>query len=184
VAVVRPLPTEIRQLIAGMVIHDRDSIFSSELEELQTSFGLQVLRTPVRGPKANAYCDRLVGTGRRECLDFMNPMSEGQVPRILRPWVEHHNKDDHTPAWVLECLRTALPAYCQLHGHTGTSYPLIVRFERGIFCMVCITNLLGKTGPHNARRRFCGAQLPIANPRVPAYGGRHQHFIFVREKFE
>ena len=75
------------------LIHDRDSIFSSELdEELQTSFGLRVLRTPVRAPKANAYCERLVGTVRRECLDFRIPMSEGHLRRTLRPWVEHYNK--------------------------------------------------------------------------------------------
>jgi transposase InsO family protein len=52
--------------------HDRDSIFSSELDtELECTFGVRVLRTPVRAPQANAYCERLVGTVRRECLDFM-----------------------------------------------------------------------------------------------------------------
>ena len=60
-------------------------------------------------------------------------------------------KDAHTPAWVLECLRRALPDNCQLHGRTGTSYHLIVRFERKIFCVVCITNIHGKTVLHNAR---------------------------------
>jgi len=50
------------------LIHDRDAIFSSELdEELKRSFGLTVLRTPARAPKANAFCERLVGTVRREC---------------------------------------------------------------------------------------------------------------------
>src|ERR1700704_1152159 len=39
-----------------------------------------------------AYCERLVGTVRRECLDFMIPMSEGHLRRILQPWVEHYNK--------------------------------------------------------------------------------------------
>src|ERR1700724_4839791 len=54
------------------LIHDRDSIFSSGLEEeLLSSFGLRVLRTPVRAPKANAYCERLGGTRSEECLDFM-----------------------------------------------------------------------------------------------------------------
>jgi len=51
------------------LIHDRDAIFSSEVdEELERSFGLTVLRTPARAPKANAFCERLVGTVRRECL--------------------------------------------------------------------------------------------------------------------
>jgi len=59
------------------LIHDRDSIFSPDLDEgLKGSFGLRILRTPVRAPKANAYCERLIGTVRRECLDFMIPLNE------------------------------------------------------------------------------------------------------------
>jgi putative transposase len=38
------------------LIHDRDSIFSTELDQHLQSFGLKVLRTPVRAPQANAYC--------------------------------------------------------------------------------------------------------------------------------
>jgi putative transposase len=75
------------------LIHDRDSIFSAELdEEIKSSFGVQVLRTPVRAPKANAYCERLVGTVRRECLDFMIPLNERHLRSVLRPWVAHYNK--------------------------------------------------------------------------------------------
>jgi putative transposase len=75
------------------LIHDRDSIFSRGLDaELKGSFGLKVLRTPVRAPKANAYCERLVGTVRRECLDFMIPLNERHLRMILRSWVAHYNK--------------------------------------------------------------------------------------------
>jgi hypothetical protein len=51
------------------LIHDRDSIFSAEVDDDLGAFGLKVLRTPVQAPKANAYCERLMGTIRRECLD-------------------------------------------------------------------------------------------------------------------
>jgi hypothetical protein len=44
--------------------HDRDSIFSGEVDDDLRAFGLKVLRTPVRVPKANAYCQRLMGTIR------------------------------------------------------------------------------------------------------------------------
>jgi putative transposase len=75
------------------LIHDRDSIFSPELdEELNGSFGLRVLRTPVRAPKANAYCERLIGTVRRECLDFMIPLNERHLQMTLGSWVTHYNK--------------------------------------------------------------------------------------------
>ena len=36
-----------------------------KLTHLQV-FWLKILRTPVQAPKANAYCDRLMGTTRRE----------------------------------------------------------------------------------------------------------------------
>ncbi len=87
---------QFREAIPGdhpyrFLIHDRDSIFSAELDESLTSFGLKVLRTPVRAPKANAYCERLVGTIRRECLDFVIPFGEKHLRRILREWVSHYN---------------------------------------------------------------------------------------------
>jgi len=75
------------------LIHDRDAIFSSELdEELKRSFGLRVLRTPARAPKANAFCERLVGTVRRECLDFMILLNEGHLRMTMRSWVTHYNR--------------------------------------------------------------------------------------------
>ena len=74
------------------VLHDRDSIFSSELDSCLKSLGMQVLKTPYRAPQANAFCERLIGTIRRECLDFMIPWNERQVRRILKEWVAHYNQ--------------------------------------------------------------------------------------------
>jgi putative transposase len=73
------------------LIRDRDSIFSAEVDQQLKTFGLRVLRTPARAPKANAYCERLVGSLRRECLDFMIPLGEtsaqnpGRVGDALQP---------------------------------------------------------------------------------------------------
>ena len=73
------------------LIHDRDSIFSAEVDQTIESLGVKVLRTPVRAPQANAYCERLIGTMRRECLDFMIPLSEKHLRTILREWIRHYN---------------------------------------------------------------------------------------------
>src|SRR5258708_2519546 len=43
------------------VLHDRDAIFSTSLDLALRNFGVRVLKTPVRTPKANAFCERLVG---------------------------------------------------------------------------------------------------------------------------
>jgi putative transposase len=73
------------------LIHDRDSIFSKEVDQTMENLGLKVLRTPVRAPQANAYCERLIGTIRRECLDFVIPFSERHLRKILLEWVAHYN---------------------------------------------------------------------------------------------
>jgi putative transposase len=74
------------------LIHDRDSIFSADLDRHVSALGLRVLRTPVRAPKANAYCERLVGTIRRECLDYLIPFNERHLRNLLREWVAHYNQ--------------------------------------------------------------------------------------------
>src|SRR5215469_12156310 len=53
------------------LIHDRDCIFAAEVDRGLANLGVRVLRTPVRAPKANAVCERLGGSLRRECLDFL-----------------------------------------------------------------------------------------------------------------
>jgi putative transposase len=54
--------------------------------------GQHVLKTPVRTPQANAFCERLIGTLRRECLDWLIPIHEGHLRLILREWVTHYNR--------------------------------------------------------------------------------------------
>ena len=48
------------------------------------TLGIEALRTPVRTPQANAFCERLIGTIRRECLDFMIPLSHRHLRQTLR----------------------------------------------------------------------------------------------------
>ena len=69
------------------LIHDQDSIFARKLDESIESFGLRVLKSPPQSPLANAVCERLIGTIRRECLDWMIPISEAHLRSILRIWV-------------------------------------------------------------------------------------------------
>ena len=73
------------------LIHDRDSIFAKHLDESIKALGLNVLKSPPRSPKANAICERVIGTIRRECLDWLIPMSEAHLRAILKSWVEHYN---------------------------------------------------------------------------------------------
>jgi transposase InsO family protein len=73
------------------LIHDRDSIFSQQLDQGIHLVGLRVRKTPVRAPQANALCERLIGTLRRECMDDLIPFSAHHVGRVLTQWVRHDN---------------------------------------------------------------------------------------------
>ena len=73
------------------LLHDRDSIFSGSLDESIKHLGLTVLKSPPHSPKANAICERVIGTIRRECLDWLIPLSEPHLRSMLKEWVTHYN---------------------------------------------------------------------------------------------
>ena len=75
-----------------ILIHDRDSIFSKEVDQRVRHMGLHVIETPVRTPVANAICERVLGTMRRECLDFVIPLNKRHLYGILKEWVTHYNE--------------------------------------------------------------------------------------------
>ena len=46
----------------------------------------------MRSPQANSICERLIGTLRRECLDWIIPLSEAHLGKTLILWMEHYNR--------------------------------------------------------------------------------------------
>ena len=74
------------------LIHDRDAIFAPSVDGAVEAMGLRVLKTPVRTPQANAFCERVIGSMRRECLDWLIPLNERHLRWILRAWVTHYNR--------------------------------------------------------------------------------------------
>src|SRR5215831_6150943 len=74
------------------LIHDRDRIFAKHLDDSIGALGVEVLRSPIASPKANSIVERVIGTVRRECLDWLIPMSEAHLRSILREWTTHYNQ--------------------------------------------------------------------------------------------
>jgi putative transposase len=77
------------------LIHDRDSKFSNVFDEVFRSDAVEIIRTPFRAPKANAFAERWVGTVRRDCLDWILIVSRRQLEQVLRVYVDHYNS--HRP---------------------------------------------------------------------------------------
>ena len=74
------------------LVHDRDAIYAPAVDRAIRSMGLRVLKTPPRTPQANAFCERVIGTIRRECLNWLIPLHEHHLRGILREWVPHYNR--------------------------------------------------------------------------------------------
>ena len=73
------------------LLHDRDSIFATDPDTAISSLGLTALKSPPDSPKANAICERVIGIVRRECLDWMIPLSESHLRWILKSCLVHYN---------------------------------------------------------------------------------------------
>jgi hypothetical protein len=80
------------------LIHDHDSIYSDGVDRTIAAMGLTILKTPARSPHGHAFCERVIGTIRRDCLDWMMPFNEGHLRRVLRHWVAHDKRGVHTRA--------------------------------------------------------------------------------------
>ena len=88
---------QFRMVVSGdephrLVIHDHDSIYADSVDRTITAMGLRVVKTPVRSPQASAFCERVIGTIRRECLDWVIPLNQRHLRRVLQQWVEHYNR--------------------------------------------------------------------------------------------
>jgi putative transposase len=86
---------QLREALPGdqdykFLLHDRHNTFSASLDETVESWGIHVLRSPVRMPIVNAYRERLIGI-RRECADYVIPLNASHLRSTLREWVSHYN---------------------------------------------------------------------------------------------
>src|SRR5215467_94783 len=107
-------------------LRDRDRIYSQDLDQSLKSLGLTVLKTPYKSPQANAFCERLIGSARRECFDFMIPLNETHVRQTFKSWTSHYNRgrphsslgpgtpDQSSPKAELQIERHRIPKGCYI----------------------------------------------------------------------
>jgi putative transposase len=73
------------------LVRDRDTKFTAAFDAVFAGEAIEVLRTPVRAPQANAYAERWVGTVRRELLDRMLILGCRQLRAVLTEYADHYN---------------------------------------------------------------------------------------------
>jgi putative transposase len=73
------------------LIRDNDKKYGQCFTQVAQARGIEVIRTPVRAPKANAICGRFIGSVRRECLDHMLILGERHLYRLIGDYVMYFN---------------------------------------------------------------------------------------------
>ena len=73
------------------LLHDRDALFAPSFDRVFRSEGLRVIKTPVQAPRANAICERWIGSLRRECLDWILIVHRRQLEAVVQEYVVHYN---------------------------------------------------------------------------------------------
>jgi putative transposase len=74
------------------LIHDRDTKFSLAFDGVFQSEGIEIVRTPIQAPNANAHAERWVGSVRRECLDRLLIFGRRQLEQVLGVYIRHFNE--------------------------------------------------------------------------------------------
>ena len=98
--------------------HDRK--FGTQFACIVAGSRIEVLRTPVRAPRANAVCERFLGSIRRECLDHHLVLHERQLYRVLRAYCAYFNM-----ARPHQGIRQAIPATTGLAKTPHAAVPIV-----------------------------------------------------------
>jgi putative transposase len=73
------------------LLRDRDSRFTRAFDAVFAAEGIRILTSPPQAPRANAICERMIGSLRRELLDRMLTVNERHLRCALATYLRHFN---------------------------------------------------------------------------------------------
>ena len=103
------------------LIRDTDDKYGPQVARVAATSRIDGLRTPVRAPRANAICERFLGSVRRECLDHVLVFHERHLARLLREYGDYFNQ-----ARPHQGIKQAMPAATETPADSSQSSRRIV----------------------------------------------------------
>jgi len=73
------------------LIRDRAGQFSGSFDAVFTAEGVRILASPPQAPRANAICQRMTGTPRRELFGRLLIVNEHHLRRVPTEYLLHYN---------------------------------------------------------------------------------------------
>jgi hypothetical protein len=94
-----PMQLDDEDVRPRFLVHDRDSKFTRDFDEVFRAEGIGLIEAPVRAPKARAHAERWVDSARRECLDQLLILGRRHLHHVLTTYVVRYN--GHRPHCAL-----------------------------------------------------------------------------------
>jgi putative transposase len=110
------------------LLRDRDSRFTRAFDAVFAADDIRILTSPPGAPRANAICERVIGTLRRELLDRVLVVNERHLRQILRVYLHHFNaaRPHRTLAQLAPAqAETQLPPVINLTDHQVRRRPIL-----------------------------------------------------------
>ena len=74
------------------LLRDRDGIYGGAFLGAAKSLGLELLRSAPRSPWQNPFVERIIGSIRRECTDYVIVLNERHLHRRLTSYFEYYHR--------------------------------------------------------------------------------------------
>ena len=74
------------------IIRDRDAVYGEVFIRRLRAMGIRDRPTAPRSPWQNGYCERAIGSIRRECLDHVVVFGERHLRHLLRSYATYYNE--------------------------------------------------------------------------------------------
>ena len=73
------------------LLRDRDAIYGAAFQQRVKNLGIEQVKIAPRSPWQNPYCERVIGSIRRDALDHVIVLHEGHLRRVLRSYMDYYH---------------------------------------------------------------------------------------------
>ncbi len=75
------------------LMRDRDATYGEYFKKRIKGMGIEEVISAYRSPWQNPFVERVIGSIRKDCLDYMIVLNEGHLKRILKSYFEYYHND-------------------------------------------------------------------------------------------
>ena len=85
------------------LLRDRDAIYSVTFQRRIKNLGIEEVKIAPRSPWQNPYCERLIGSIRREVLDHVIVLNDQHLRRVLTAYLSYYHRSRTHLSLAMDC---------------------------------------------------------------------------------